>query len=574
MLRPTESRIIYLQQLGRTLSSDTSREKTIVFDLVNNYLKNNLDAEINQKKHITGDFKGNTTNIGGLDGKSLTEDIDIFRIQGETKEFLELFNEVQGILGHNDHLTNALNIKTWMEQRKTIKPPSSISKDFEEKRLGIALSNIRQTLIKPYLQLKTEQEKKIFEEEHPEFKKIFEIINWIDENNISLHLINARQIKFWMEEKNSNKPPRLRCNDKEEQRLGTALQSIRLRLLNPYLQIVDEEEKLKFENKHPELQEVMQIVNWIDGRNLSPNLVNARAIKIWMQTHKTTKSPSAVSKDAEEKRLGTALTELRRNLIKPYMQLETEEEKLEFSEKHPEIDEVLQIINWIDTNKVNPNLTNVRNIKAWMEERKTTKPPSSNSKDKEEKRLGRALGNIKQTLVKTYMQLGTQEKEEFEQEHPEFREIMEIINWIDENNISPYLINARDIKQWVEQNQFAKLPSRSSKAVEEERELGKKLSYIRQDLIGTYMKLQTEQEREIFREKHPEIDKVMSIISELDIQCGNAKQKELAILIRQDLEKRKALQEAKKLEKDYKEQLAIRKANVIETQEQGVDINE
>lgn len=563
MLRPTDSRIIYLQQLGRTLSSDTSREKTIVFDLVNNYLKNNLDAEINQRKHITGDFKGNTTNIGGLDGKSLTEDIDIFRIQGETKEFLELFNEVQGILGHNDHLTNALNIKTWMEQRKTIKPPSSISKDFEEKRLGIALSNIRQTLIKPYLQLKTEQE-----------KKIFEIINWIDENNISLHLINARQIKFWMEEKNSNKPPRLRCNDKEEQRLGTALQSIRLRLLNPYLQIVDEEEKLKFENKHPELQEVMQIVNWIDGRNLSPNLVNARAIKIWMQTHKTTKSPSAVSKDAEEKRLGTALTELRRNLIKPYMQLETEEEKLEFSEKHPEIDEVLQIINWIDTNKVNPNLTNVRNIKAWMEERKTTKPPSSNSKDKEEKRLGRALGNIKQTLVKTYMQLGTQEKEEFEQEHPEFREIMEIINWIDENNISPYLINARDIKQWVEQNQFAKLPSRSSKAVEEERELGKKLSYIRQDLIGTYMKLQTEQEREIFREKHPEIDKVMSIISELDIQCGNAKQKELAILIRQDLEKRKALQEAKKLEKDYKEQLAIRKANVIETQEQGVDINE
>ena len=490
MLRPTDSRIIYLQQLGRALSSDTSREKTIVFDLVNNYLKNNLDAEINQRKHITGDFKGNTTNIGGLDGKSLTEDIDIFRIQGETKEFLELFNEVQGILGHNDHLTNALNIKTWMEQRKTIKPPSSISKDFEEKRLGIALSNIRQTLIKPYLQLKTEQEKKIFEEEHPEFKKIFEIINWID------------------------------------------------------------------------------------GRNLSPNLVNARAIKIWMQTHKTTKSPSAVSKDAEENRLGTALTELRRNLIKPYMQLETEEEKLEFSEKHPEIDEVLQIINWIDTNKVNPNLTNVRNIKAWMEERKTTKPPSSNSKDKEEKRLGRALGNIKQTLVKTYMQLGTQEKEEFEQEHPEFREIMEIINWIDENNISPYLINARDIKQWVEQNQFAKLPSRSSKAVEEERKLGKKLSYIRQDLIGTYMKLQTEQEREIFREKHPEIDKVMSIISELDIQCGNAKQKELAILIRQDLEKRKALQEAKKLEKDYKEQLAIRKANVIETQEQGVDINE
>ena len=577
MLRPTDSRIIYLQQLGRALSSDTSREKTIVFDLVNNYLKNNLDAEINQIKHRTGDFEGNTTNIGGSEGKSPTEDIDIFRIQGETKEFLELFNEVQGILGHNDHLTNALNIRTWMEQLKTTKPPSSIAKDFEEKRLGIALSNIRQKLIKPYQQIKTEEEKLQFENDHPEFKEIFEIVNWIDENNISSHLINARQIKLWMEEKNSNKPPRLRCDDKEEQRLGIALQSIRLRLLNPYLQIEDEEKKLQFENDHPELQEVMQTVSWIDEHNLSPNLINARAIKIWMETHKTTKSPSAASKDAEEKRLGTALTELRRNLIKPYMQLETEEKKLEFLEKHPEIEEVIEIISWIDTNKVNPNLANMREIKAWMEERKTTKPPSSNSKDKEEKRLGSALGNIRQKLIKPYQQIKTEEeKRRFEQEHPEFIEIMEIINWIDENNISPYLLNARNIKQWVEQNQWTKLPSRSSKVGGVEKELGKKLGYIRQDFISVYMKLQTEQERELFREKHPEIDEVMSIVSELDMQCGNTKQKELAILIRQDLEKRQLLEEARKLEASYKMQLANSRDNGIETQEEniGVDFDE
>ena len=577
MLRPTDSRIIYLQQLGRALSSDTSREKTIVFDLVNNYLKNNLDAEINQIKHRTGDFEGNTTNIGGSEGKSPTEDIDIFRIQGETKEFLELFNEVQGILGHNDNLTNALNIRTWMEQLKTTKPPSSIAKDFEEKRLGIALSNIRQKLIKPYQQIKTEEEKLQFENDHPEFKEIFEIVNWIDENNISSHLINARQIKLWMEEKNSNKPPRLRCDDKEEQRLGIALQSIRLRLLNPYLQIEDEEKKSQFENDHPELQEVMQTVSWIDEHNLSPNLINARAIKIWMETHKTTKSPSAASKDAEEKRLGTALTELRRNLIKPYMQLETEEKKLEFLEKHPEIEEVIEIISWIDTNKVNPNLANMREIKAWMEERKTTKPPSSNSKDKEEKRLGSALGNIRQKLIKPYQQIKTEEeKRRFEQEHPEFIEIMEIINWIDENNISPYLLNARNIKQWVEQNQWTKLPSRSSKVGGVEKELGKKLGYIRQDFISVYMKLQTEQERELFREKHPEIDEVMSIVSELDMQCGNTKQKELAILIRQDLEKRQLLEEARKLEASYKMQLANSRDNGIETQEEniGVDFDE
>ena len=94
------------------------------------------------------------------------------------------------------------------------------------------------------------------------------------------------------------------------------------------------------------------------------------------------------------------------------------------------------------------------------------------------------------------------------------------------------------------------------------------------DLISKYMKLQTEQERELFREKHPKIDEIMSIISELDMQCGNAKQKELAVLIKQDIEKRKVLQEAKKLEKDYKEQLSIQEVNITETQEQGVDINE
>jgi len=38
------------------------------------------------------------------------------------------------------------------------------------------------------------------------------------------------------------------------------------------------------------------------------------------------------------------------------------------------------------------------------------------------------------------------------------------------------------------------LPSKSSKVGEVERKLGKKLSYIRQDLISKYMKLQTEQE--------------------------------------------------------------------------------
>lgn len=451
-----------------------------------------------------------------------------------------------------------------MENNHRTKPPAISSRDYIEKRLGIALSNIRQKYIKPYLQFENEEDRKQFEREHPELKEILQIVNWIDENNLSPHLINARKIKTWMEMNQSNKPPRLRCEDKEEQRLGTALQSIRQRLINPYLQLESEDEKKLFEDEHPELQEILYIVNWIDENNVSPNLINARQIKMWMEEHATTRTPSAGSKDKEERKLGLALTDIRRKLIKPYKQLQTEEERMQFEEKHPEIKQVISIIDEIDSKNISPNLANIREIKKWMDERNTTKPPSSSSKDEKEKRLGSALTRIRLLLINPYNQLQTEEERlQFEREYPELQEILQTVNWIDENNISLYLLNARNIKNWVEQNQFLRLPSRSSKVGQTELDLAKKLGNIRQDLIKPYMILQTEEERNIYREKHPELDEVMSIISDLDIQCGNKKQQELAILIRQDLEKRKALRDARKLEKEYEQQLALKRGKEL-----------
>lgn len=89
------------------------------------------------------------------------------------------------------------------------------------------------------------------------------------------------------------------------------------------------------------------------------------------------------------------------------------------------------------------------------------------------------------------------------------------------------------------------------------------------------MILQTEEERSEYREKHSELDEVLSIISELDVQCGNKKQRELAILIKQDLEKRRTLQEAKKLEHKYEQKLLMEKGQEAgNTLEQGVDFDE
>lgn len=405
MARPTDSRIIYLQQLGRALSSDISRDRTIVFDLVNNYLKNNLDIEINRRTNRTRNVEDGHIDIGSGDETSDIKDIDIFRIQGETKEFLELLSEIQGITGHTPALISARKIKEWMEKNTTTKPPSASSKDEEEKKLGIALAAIRRNLIKPYMSIQSEDEKQKFEDEHPELFEILETINEIDNKNISTHLINIRKIKKWMDDRNTTKPP------------------------TKYSQ-----------------------------------------------------------KDEEERKLGRALDAIRLKLIKPYSKLQTEEEKLQFESEHPELQEILSVVNWIDTEK-------------------------------------------------------------------SFYELRNTLN---------------EIKEWVDVH--SKFPTRSQGASDIEQFLARKLAKIRTSIIKPYMVLQTDEERTSYREQHPELDEVMSIISELDIQCGNKKQQELAILIRQDLGKRKALREARKLEQEYEKQLS--KSEKKDIQEQGVDFNE
>ena len=169
------------------------------------------------------------------------------------------------------------------------------------------------------------------------------------------------------------------------------------------------------------------------------------------------------------------------------------------------------------------------------------------------------------------MELKTEEeKEEYKEKYPELDEVMEIINEIDSNNIPQYLRNARAIKEWIEKSDVKKLPTSIAKD-EEEKRLGNAVCTIRRNLIKPYMELETEEEREEFRSKHPEADEVLEIITEIDTQYGNKKQKELAILIRQDLEKRKILQEAKELESSYMTQLS--KVEVLDVENNTIETN-
>ena len=98
MTRKTGSRLVYLQQVGRALSSDQNRETPIVFDLVNNYITYNLYNEIKEKR----DKQENDTQIGkdekhqGSNYK--LEAFEQFRIKGQAQELLTLLDDIENTL--------------------------------------------------------------------------------------------------------------------------------------------------------------------------------------------------------------------------------------------------------------------------------------------------------------------------------------------------------------------------------------------------------------------------------------------------------------------------------------------
>ena len=251
------------------------------------------------------------------------------------------------------YLENIRKIKEWMEQNKTTKPPTASAKNAEDRKLGQMISNIRQNVIKPFNLLNTDEERAEFLKKHKGAEEIIEIVNWIDTNNVPVKLQQAREIKRWMEERNTKKPPRIKGTEvsQEEKRLGKALDAIRQYMIKPYKSLKNEEERRKFEEKYPEIIEILEIINLIDMKNnVSINLEHARKIKEWMENNNTKIPPSSIAEDETEKRLGQALSRIRKNLIKPLRILRTKEEREEFIKRHPDINEIMEIVEKIDEN--------------------------------------------------------------------------------------------------------------------------------------------------------------------------------------------------------------------------------
>ena len=146
-----------------------------------------------------------------------------------------------------------------------------------------------------------------------------------------------------------------------------------------------------------------------------------------------------------ERKLGKALSAIRQRLIKPYNEAKTEEEKVKILERRSltqeQFDEIMKIIEEVDKDKddIPKMLINARDIQKWMEENNTTRPPSRTGKEEEEKRLGQALSNIRENLIKLYNKAKNEEEkakilERSNLTQEQFEEIVKIVEEIDRNN--------------------------------------------------------------------------------------------------------------------------------------------
>ena len=251
-------------------------------------------------------------------------------------------------------LEQSRKIERWMEENKRTTPPSAASKNEAERKLGQNLHHIKE-FIKKYLDLETEEEKEEFRKQYPEIEEIIEIVNRIE----PIYLQNAKEIKRWMQLIGKNRKPSRNSKNETERMLARKLHYIKIVIKN-YNNLSPEEQE-GYKKKHPEIEEVIEIVDWIDKNSVSKQLINVRKVREWMKEKNTDKPPTIVSQNLTEKKLGRAYQNAKSKLIKPFYDLETEEEKEEYRKQHPELEEVMEIVKKIETN--NPRKNGLRKAK-------------------------------------------------------------------------------------------------------------------------------------------------------------------------------------------------------------------
>ena len=513
-LRPLDenSRILYLQQLGRVIYSEDpdnptkDEDRPVVIDLVNNTLKVNWENEITEQDDIQmlnlivdwyEKHDGTLPNINSSDKEETGYATVLKEIQNKYKEYLE--NDFDG-----------LNKKQVEEVKEIIKLGSQI--DLWQIELPERIVKNRETHERGF----TDKNAGPFELTGL-LRDFVELEDEVDEITItSRSLKNALEIKKWCETTNEGKKiyerrmPRQTSKDEYEKSLGIKLNSIRTK-------IKEYEGKPLEEIKNKEDRQIVEIIRKLDEEyKLGDSLKSALEIKEWCETTNEGKKiyerkmPSSTSKDEYEKSLGQKLNRIRTRKIKEYEGKPLEEIRDE------EDRQIVEIIRKLDAEyNLVADLKNALEIKEWCETTNEGKKiyerrlPSSISKDEYEKSLGIKLSHIRQKIKKYEGKPLEEIKDE------EDRKIVQIIRKLDkEYKLGDSLKNALEIKEWCEMTNEGKkiyerrLLSQTSKD-EYEKSLGIKLNNIR-------AKIKKYEGKPIEEIKTEEDRKIVKIIRALD----------------------------------------------------------
>ena len=474
--------------------------------------------------------------------KGSKEEFDPFSIEGVLKDFVEFEEEIDGIIPQGQLLKNVLEIENWCRQNygdKEIwdrKLPRAESKDEEEKRLGIALLNLRQ-------KLKQYEGKKNEDIEDENVRKIAEIIEKLDEeyafgrNQLHGTLGIALKVENWCKVNCGEKAiwdrklPGTESKNEEEAKVAG-----KFRTLKEQFKKYDRKELEEVEDE--EDRRILEIIRRIEeeyaygqGQRYR-NLGRALQIENWCKQNYGEKAiwdrrlPTGMSEDKEEKKQGEALNRLKIKL-KQYDGKEIEEAEVEEDrrilevvrrieeeyaygqgQKHRDLGTALKIQNWCKVNfgeKV-----------IW--ERRL---PTTSSVDEEEKKLWEALNRLKIKL-KQY-----EGKKIEEVENEEDRKILEIVRRTEEKyafgrkQIHEALGIALKIESWCKVNygdkkiEDRRLPNGRAED-EEERMLGNSLKNLR-------VKLKKYEGKELEEVEKEEDRKILEIIRRLDAEYNPRK---------------------------------------------------
>lgn len=587
MARPTESRLVYNQQLGRGLSSDPDAEPTTVFDLVNNYLNFDIDREINEGMSSRSSSKGknNQENAEDIEDYAESEDeyipIDNFKVTGIMREFADLLEEVNMLVDENRYVRFAEEIYEWVMTHKKF-PTTSQNATKEERDLNAKYFRLKYRYIDKYLALETEEERQAFKKENPKIEEVISLIKEAIKFDIPAQLKNAISILDWMKAHRYPVTPKARSADLVEASLGNAYSNMKS-FVKSYISLGTDAKKRQYERKFPEIFEVMAKLDEIKKINTPVQIVRAIKIREWIESQPKPRKP--VVTKPEEYSMAKQFNTLKTYYVTRYKGLRTEEEKENFREKYPFILGLTEIINDIDaiTSK-SIALQNAEDIKAWMIENKATKRPSTISENSREAQLGEAYHSIDRRIKEYTSITDEKKKKEYEDGHPEIFEIIEIMDWIENHTISESLINARKIRDWMERPEHQRFPKRQltregkfkkgyyeSFEMQTEHALRVSLNNLRSGSIKKFLSISTPKERDKYISEHKDVIEILAIINDLDLRFGDSKQRTLAELIHQDRDIHERLKAALTIEKEY--QTRTRKENEKENSEQGVDID-